>query len=222
MADANFSSLEVAQPGLEPVRTGEHVPVEQDKLVVIADVGKQVVPGGGLEAINVQKLPIDQHSQGSTILQKQNSRRKRKWILLGGAIVLIVGAVVGGVLGGLKPRHSSRTSIPAATTSNGTTMSNGTSTSNGTIAGNSTSPSNSTTTHIAAVAFEWESMNNTKLYYQSNGSIFEASNSTSGTGWTSKSIAGSRNISLDSNLAAAVSRPEFPLVSNFFMVWGFA
>lgn len=216
MADANFSSLEIAQPGLEPVRAGEHVPVEQGKLVVVADVGKQLVPGGGLEAIDVQKRPIEQHYQESPILQKQNSRRKRKWILIGTAIVLILGAVVGGVVGGLKPKHSSRKPFPAATMSNGTSMSNGT------FTGNSTSPSNSTTTqlsHIAAVAFELESVNNTKLYYQSNGSIFEASNSTSGTAWRSKFIADSSNISLDSNLAAAVSRPEFPLVSSFFPMW---
>lgn len=211
MADAKFSTLELAQPGLELFRAGSHALVEQGKQVVIADVGKHVVSysdhdGGGMESMDVHSLPIDQHYQESPIFQKKDSRRKRRWILFGGAIVLIVGAIVGGVLGGLKPRHPPRNSIPAATTSNSTSSSNITA---------------SQRYHIAAATFELGSMNNTRVFHQDNGSIYEVSSPATGTTWTSASIAASTDISLDSNLAAAVSRPGYPLVSTFFTVRGF-
>ncbi|KUJ24686.1 uncharacterized protein LY89DRAFT_713478 [Mollisia scopiformis] len=193
MADANFSTLEAVNPGYEPFRQGKPLPTDSGKQVVTEEAGKYVVPvvpySDGIETTPVQKYPTEVQYHEPPIYDKQPNGRNRKWLWIGGAICLIVvlAAVLGGVLGSRKSSKSS-TSTPSSTPS-----------------------SNATLQHqIAAVAFPSNDINNTRVYYQANdGTLVEAANSASNTTWGFTSIGHPEK--LDSSLAAAVSRPGFPL-----------
>jgi hypothetical protein len=203
MAEDNFSTLEVVQQGYEPFRNEKSAPIVEGKqLVVTEETGKHVVPvvpysdhdAPGLEATPVQYYPIEQQYQDLPVYQKQNIRRSRKWLWIGGVglLVVILAAVLGGVLGSRKSKSSSTapTSVSNTTTA-------------------STTPQQR---HIAAAAFVSNKINNTRVYYQTDdGTLIEAANSASNTTWGFTSIANLEKT--DSNLAAAVSRPGFPLVS---------
>jgi len=127
-----------------------------------------------------------------TVVQKPAS--KLKWWLLGAAIgfAVIAGAVVGTVLG-LKAKHSSATTAAEATAS--------------AAADSANTPFRS----IAAVSYLADLTNTTRVYYQDNtGAVMESTSTQDNTTWGAHQIGFTGAIG--SPLAAAVSRPNFPLV----------
>ena len=124
---------------------------------------------------------------------------RRKWILFVGAVGLIavLAAVLGEVLG---PRNTSSATVSPNRLSNSSFM----------------SPSaRPPQRKIAALSFAFNSVNNTRIYFQDNmGQIMEAANSAANSTWSIRRIGiGGKN---GSAIAAAVSRPGFPLVSQVF------
>lgn len=200
MADANFSTLEAVNPGFEPLRKEKPLPVESGKQVISEDAGKQVVvPYSDIEVTaqqqSTQHFPVDKNYLEPPVVENGKPRRRRKFLWIGGAVLLavILAAVLGGVLGS-KPsaKSSSRASTSTA---------------------NATSSSNNTITphKIAAIAYESNSINNTRVYYLADdGALTEAASSASNTTWGFTKIGYPEKN--DSVLAAAVSRPNFPLV----------
>ena len=167
------------------------------------DLGKQVVP---LEEKQVFLDDGKQHMVkywGDHVNFHRPSRKTR--ILLGGAVVLIVIiALVLGLVFGLRHKRSGTTS--------GTGSSN-TSALPAPAASGISSPTSRPQRNIAALSFASESVNNTRVYFQDNaGQIMEAANTANNTQW---SISGTGIIGKNgSAIAAAVSRPEFPLVCH--------
>jgi hypothetical protein len=161
---------------------------------------KQIAAKDGLE---VGSEPV--RSQGHTLASKRNLL-----ILAVAVTLLVLGAVLGGVLGTQLHKHSATTDATTAGT-----------------APTSPNSSNSSATHstppplsqrnIAAVSFLSSSRNGTRLYFQDDaGHILQGSNDERNrVGWKFGNLGGSAK--LGSPLAAAVSRPRFPLarISRF-------
>ena len=138
----------------------------------------------------------------------QPSRRKRKWILyvgVVGLIALILAAVLGGVLGS---RHKSSATVSPSSPSQSSVISPSPPP-NSSVGSPSARPPQR---NIAALSFALNSVNNTRVYFEDNaGQIMEAANSAANTTWSINKIGiGAKN---GSAIAAAVSRPDFPLVS---------
>ena len=124
---------------------------------------------------------------------------RKKWILFVGAVGLIavLAAVLGAVFG---LRHTSSATVSPNRLSNSSVM----------------SPSaRPPQRNIAALSFALNSVNNTRIYFQDNmGQIMEAANSASDTTWSiNRTGIGGKN---GSAIAAAVSRSNFPLVSQVY------
>lgn len=167
-----------------------------------SDPGKQVAPDFGKQRIGnrseLELAPKEDSDRHEIDIRHNKSRRPlaRRRVIAWGTLglILILGAVLGGVLGS---RH--RKSVSSLN-----------------------SPSNSTTTplpvtpihrNIAAVSFTLNSTNITRVYFQDDvGQIIEASNSESNNKtWSiNKTGINGKNGSI---IAAAVSPPRFPLVS---------
>ena len=169
------------------------------------DLGKQVAPddgkqytvvGGGIEV--AANGDFCAHDVGGHHVQVHQPSR-RKWILFVGAVglIAILAAVLGGVFGS---RHTSSATAPPKRLSNSSAM----------------SPSaRPPQRNIAALSFALNSVNNTRIYFQDDvGQIMEAANSAANTTWSiNRTGIGGKN---GSAIAAAVSRPDFPLVSQVF------
>ena len=182
--------------GKQPV----HQTYRQEKALPI-DLGKQVVPDEGKQYMLsicddevVEKQDFYARDFNGHHVQAHRSSRS-KWILFGGTVglIAILAAVLGGVFGS---RHRSRAAAPLASPSNSSATSL------------SVTP---TQRNIAALSFASNSVNNTRVYFQDKvGQITEAASSAENTTW-SINRTGVRGKN-GSAIAAAVSRPGFPLV----------
>jgi len=165
---------------------GGYQPCWQDKPLP-SDAGKQVVPDYGKQQVvynGIEVLAKEYYTQdpGGLHLPSRPSRRKRSIYGMALGFILILAVVLGGVFGS---RHKHKPSIPSFTPK---------------IQHN-----------IAAVSFASSSVNNTRVYYQDDmARIIEAATSTNNATWINNPIGSSGKNS--SALAAAVSRPGFPLV----------
>lgn len=172
--------------------------------------GKQVTfQKTGLE-VDFQDQDPPQYPANSDAQQNLPPQPRRKWLLYGGiaAILIVVAAVLGGVLGSRankkSPSESSSTLLPSTSS-------------------NAPSPfpsSNAINTiqtqrKLAAVSYAVDSVDNTRIYYQDNaGEIVEAANSAKTNTWTQTKLGFfAKN---GSTIGAAVSRPGFTLVSLNF------
>ena len=187
--DQAFSTLEVV-PQLLPFDQDRQLAVDGDKQWI----GNEV--NGGLEVVSQKDVDL-QTTQVHHVLAQRLSARRR--IMFGGIVGLLVicGAVLGGVLGS---RHQS--SVTASSTS----------------PFNSSVPSLSVTPtqrNIAAVSFTSHSANNSRVYFQDDeGQIIEASSFEPDSTWSISKIGiGGKN---GSAIAAAVSPPSRPLVGLVF------
>ena len=162
------------------------------------DLGKQVVP------LEEKQVSLDDGKQymvkhwGDHHVDFHRPSRKSR-ILLGGAVGLIVIiALVLGLVFGLRHKRSGTISVTSSSNSSAVPIS---------------SPTSPPQRNIAALSFASESVNNTRVYFQDNvGQIMEAANTANDTKW---SINGTGVIGKNgSAIAAAVSRPDFPLVSH--------
>ena len=172
------------------------------------NLGKQVVP---LEEEQVSlddskqhmvKYWIDHHVQFHRLSKKSRT-------LLGGAVGLIVIiAVVLGLIFGLRHKRSGTTAVTGPSNSSAIPAP---------APPKFSSPTSPLQRNIAALSFASGSFNNTCVYFQDNvGQIMEATNSAKDSKW---SINGTGIVGKNgSAIAAAVSRPEYPLVSRFFYV----
>lgn len=192
MSDGNYSTLEAVTPEHEPSRLTS----DPDKQVAFDGQEKHVVPHvAGLESAGQQHLQpwTDQNHHEPQTNEQRSPHRNRKWLWIGIAalLVIILAAVLGGVLG-------SRASGSSATSGS-----------------DSPSPSNSTVAYsrnIAAVSYAFDNINNTRVYFQeNNGALIEAANSATNATWGLSTVGSFKN---ESALAAAVSRPGFPLVCS--------
>ena len=165
------------------------------------DPGKQVSPDDGKQQIGdsigievAAKEEYCAHDLGDQLVQASRGSR-RKWLLLFGAVGLIaaLAAALGGVFGS---RHRSSATLSSSDSLNSST----------------TLPTAPPRRNIAALSFASKSVNNTRVYFQDNaGQIMEAANSADNGIWTITNIGiGAKN---GSAIAAAVSRPSFPLAS---------
>ena len=195
-----------------PTDLGKHVVPDDGKQSRVnsdrplsTDVGKEFVPDDGKRSrVNSGEIGVttkgDIHTYyvGGHVREHQPSRRK--WLLSVGAVALVVilTAVLGGVLGS---RHT------RSATASPTSLSNSSATSLSTIP-----PQR----NIAALSFTLHSVNNTRIYFQDNmGQIMEAANSAENNTWSiNRTGIGGKN---GSAIAAAVSRPGFPTVCRLSM-----
>ena len=197
--DGPYSALEVVPHQYVHQMNQQHIPPPPP------DLGKQVVP---LEEKQVSlddgKQHIVKYGGDHHVNFHRPSRKTR--ILLGGAVGLIVIiAIVLGLVFGLRHKRSGTISV--------------TSSSNSSAVPAPASPTSSPERNIAALSFASEYVNNTRVYFQDNvGQIMEAANSAKDTKW---SINGTGIVGKNgSAIAAAVSRPEFPLVSHISYMSG--
>jgi hypothetical protein len=190
-----YSTLEAVHPGYQPDRQENPLP---------SDAGKQVVPDYGKQlAINNEGIEVvakdgsfAQEVGGYHVPAPRASRRR--WLIFGGviALVIILAAVIGGVFGSRKSSHSATASTTPT----------------------SSPPSNSSATiipvqrNIVAISYSSNSVNNTRVYYQDDlGQLMESANSGNNVSWSS---GGTGTFGMNgSAIAAAVSRPNFPLAS---------
>ena len=161
------------------------------------DLGKQVVP---LEEKQVSLDDGKQHVEkywGDHHVNTHRPSRKTRILLVGAVALTVIIALVLGLVFGLRHKRSGTTSVISSSNSSAVPIS---------------SPTSPPQRNIAALSFASESVNNTRVYFQDNvGQIMEAANTANDTKW---SINGTGIIGKNgSAIAAAVSRPEFPLVS---------
>ena len=166
---------------------GGYQPCWQDKPLP-SDAGKQVVPDYGKQQVVYNGIEVaakEYYAQDTGGLHHPSrpSRRKRSIYGMALGLIVILAVVLGAIFGS---RHKHKPSITSFTP---------------TIQHN-----------IAAVSFASSSVNNTRVYYQDDmGRIIEAATSTNNATWINIPIGFSGKNS--SALAAAVSRPGFPLVN---------
>ena len=203
--DQAYSQLEALTYGQLEV-----APQHRREKPLPTDLGKQVVPEDGkqhaLERVGIEVDPNGNFTAqyvGDPQVQIHRSSRM-KWMPLVGVVSLavIAAAVLGGVFGS---RHKSHGTVRNASLTNH---------SNASI---SSSPARSIQRNIAALSYSLNSVNNTRVYFQDNdGQIIEAANSADNPKWSISRIGiGGKN---GSAIAAAVSRPGFPLVNQDFWI----
>lgn len=136
---------------------------------VVPDSGKQVnVHGTGLEVVANHQHPelfsdSDPVNLGGQHLQSPRSRRpSRKWLIFGGVTILLI--VVGAVLGGVLGTRANRKSL---STSSSTTPPSSSLSSNIPSTINADEPVQFRHS-IAALSFANDSLDATRVYYQDN------------------------------------------------------
>jgi hypothetical protein len=181
-----YSNLEVVAP-----ERGRPLLTEAEKAVA-QDSGLQIAGSDGMQHIEHSNI-IHQETVETSERGRRSSRKVFAFLGVFIALIIILAAVLGGVLGS---RHKSPEKPASA--SNGTT---------------SNPPLPAFQHNIAAVSFTLDSINQTRLYYQSKvGEIVESVFQTDGNSWTHNPIG---VVAMNgSALAAAVSRPDFPLVDR--------
>lgn len=207
--DGPYSALEVVPHQYVHQMNQQDIPPPPDlgKQVIPLE-GKQVVPLEGKQVVPLEEKQVSLDDGKQHMVKYWGDHRvnfhrpsRKKRILLGGAVGLIVIiAVVLGLVFGLRHKRSVTSSsnssaVPAPAPPR---------------ISSATSPRQR---NIAALSFASKSVNNTRVYFQDNvGQIMEAANTANDTKW---SINGTGIIGKNgSAIAAAVSRPEFPLVSR--------
>lgn len=114
IADANFSTLEAVNPSFEPFRKEKPLPADSGKQVISEDGGKQVVvPYSDIE-VNAQHQPTQQYPVENylepPIVEEGKTRRTRKWLWIGIAVLLVV--ILAAVLGGVWDRGRAKRNRP--------------------------------------------------------------------------------------------------------------
>ncbi len=195
--DQAYSTLEAVphQPVYQTYRQEKRLPTDLGKQVASDDRKQYIVVGGGVNGVNGDFYAHD--IGGHHVQVHQPSRRK--WILFVGAVglIAILAAVLGGVFG---LRDTSSATVSPKRLSNSSAV----------------SPSaRPPQRNIAALSFSLNSVNNTRIYFQDDvGQIMEAATSAANTTWSiNRTGIGGKN---GSAIAAAVSRPDFPPVSQVF------
>ena len=200
--DGPYSALEVVPHQYVHQMNQQYIPPPPD-------LGKQVVPLEGKQVVPLEEKQVSLDDGKQHMVKYWGDHRvnfhrpsRKKRILLGGAVGLIVIiAVVLGLVFGLRHKRSGTISVTSSSNS-------------------SAVPAPAPPRNIAALSFASElSVNNTRVYFQDNvGQIMEAANTANDTKW---SINGTGIIGKNgSAIAAAVSRPEFPLVSRVSSING--
>lgn len=146
MADREFSTLEAVNPQYRVLRGGE----DEGKQVLLGDGGMEVRGGDGIEVTststsNLEYAPAINGFHEPNVYGTQTRRWRRRWLLLGAAILLlvIIGAIVGGILG----TKNHNTPLPLSTQGH----------------------------KIAALAFQSSNSDNARIYYRANsGKLREA------------------------------------------------
>lgn len=192
------------------------LPVSSGPLVVLDD-GIQVkyeIPGPEAAATE-QYSDLSPTNSADQNHQTRHSRRiRRKWLIFGiiGALLIVLAAVLGGVLGSRANKKSS----PATSSTLSFTSSSPSSPS---------SPSSNANTlvqgrhNLTAVSFALNSVNYTRVYYQDNaGEILEAASSSQNSTWINTHLGFSaRN---GTAIGAAVYPSKLTPVSFlFFFFW---
>ena len=185
-----------------PTDLGKQVVPHEGKQVSLDDDKHHIVDDGGIQSVATGDSYADDRSDHHIQLHR---RSRKKWILSGGAVGLIVIiAVVLGLVFGLRHKRSGTTPMTGPPNSSATSAP---------APPISSPPTSPPQRNIAALSFASDSVNNTRVYFQDNvGQIMEAAKSATDTQW---SIIGTGTIGKNgSAIAAAVSRPDFPLVSH--------
>lgn len=184
-----------------PTDLGKQVVPDDGKQHAVDNVGIEVAPDGEIEVAPNGGIAVApdgdfnaQYAGGHHVQVHRPSRMK--WILFVGVVslVVIVAAVLGGVFGSRHKNHG---------TAEGASLTN---------LSNSARPPQR---NIAALSYSLNSVNNTRVYFQDDlGQIIEAANSANNTVWSinGTGIRGKNG----SAIAAAVSRPDSPLVKYDF------
>ena len=185
-----------------PTDLGKQVVPHEGKQVSLDDGKHHIVDDGGIQSVAMGDSYAHDHSDHHIQIHRPS---RKKWILSGGAVGLtVIIAVVLGLVFGLRHKRSGTT--PVIRPSNSSSIP-------APAPPISSPPISPLHRNIAALSFASESVNNTRVYFQDNvGQIMEAAKSAKDTKW---SIKGTGIIGKNgSAIAAAVSRPEFPLVGH--------
>ena len=177
-----------------PTDPGKQVAPESGKQVTLDDGKQHIGDSIGIEV--AAKEDFYAHDLGGQHAEAYRPSR-RKWMLFVGAVglIAILAAVLGGVIGS-RHKSSATASLTGSLNSSATPP-----------------PTTPPQRNIAAISFASKSVNNSRVYFQDNvGQIMEAANSADNGTWSIKKTGiGAKN---GSAIAAAVSRPGFPLVSH--------
>ena len=191
--DQADSALEAFLQQSLPFDQEKQLAVEGEKQLAF-DGGKQWIGNevnGELEVASQENIDRRNTQADQVLAQRPSARRWIKWGGISALILLIIlGAVLGGVLGS---RHQSSVTASSASYL-------------------SVTP---TQRNIAAVSFTSNSANTSRVYFQDDeGQIIEASSFEPNMTWSISKIGiGGKN---GSAIAAAVSRPSLPLVGLVF------
>lgn len=203
-------------------------PNDQGRGMVPTNLGKQVVPQEGKQVIPPEEKLVSRNGDEPEVVTQENCfadnygcqdvqilrpgvPSRKKWIFFGvGVGLIVILAVVLGSVFGLKDKRfmtassTSPSNIPTTSSRSLTTIFP--------TATESSLPS-MIQHRIAALSFVSDDVNNTRVYFQDDmGQIVEAANSADNTTWSiSKTGVFAKN---GSAIAAAVSRPGFPLVCH--------
>lgn len=197
----DYSTLEALHLETESLQTQKDTPTHVDS-------GKEVVqsyghyapelisPGSGIELVPKSDYQQDQP------LYAQSKNFRRKWLILGGILVLIVivlGAVLGGVLGSRSKSISGEVSVTPSSTPT-----------------RSSSPqSPQFQSNIAAISLVYKNANRTRLYYQSStGQLMQAAESTNGK-WENTPLGSNFLARTGTPLAAAITKKS-PYVCSLY------
>ncbi|KAI9808471.1 MAG: hypothetical protein M1827_007224 [Pycnora praestabilis] len=196
--DPMHSNWKTAGPAYKSLHVPEQVSDESGMQVVHDhDEAKQVAYSDGMEAV-----PKHEFFAPETVGHHEQVPRsaRTKWVI-GGVVglVVIIAVVLGGVLG--SRRHDS--TAPGSSSTSSTTNSHPSST------------PYAYQRNIAAVSTTLNSQNTTRVYYQDDtGQLFEAVED--GSTWQNNALGFSAKNG--SPIAAAISRPGFPLTIDVYYV----
>ena len=185
-----------------PTDLGKQVAPHSEKQVILEDGKQPIVDDGGLEVL--AKNDSYAHGFGGHHVQAHRGSRKKR-IVCGGIIgaIVILAAVLGTVFG-LKQKSLATTPLTSHSNSSATSPP---------AKSPPTTPARPSQRNIAAVSFAANSVNNTRVYFQDSvGHVMEAANSADNTTWSINDTGTSGKNG--SAIAAAVSRPGFPLASH--------
>lgn len=158
------------------------------------------------------KQPVSTEKEAVESAESGQGRRKPwKWYILAGviALVVVIAAVVGGIVASQKKNTATVNEVSGGVASSKSSSPTSSALGNSPTSTNTGSSASSTVAsfqrNVAAVSYESNSANNTRVYYQDNqGNILEAHSNASSEKWSTSQIVTAKN---GSSFAAAVTMP---------------
>lgn len=161
-----YSTLEALHLETDSRHTQKETPIQLDSSKEVVQSHGHYTPELDWSGSGIELVTKSDYTQQDPPLYTHSKNARQKWLVLGGLIVLIIlvlGAVLGGVLGSRSKISSAE--MPATPSS----------------PANNSDPSTQYQSNIAAVSLVYKNANRTRVYYQNAmGQLMQAAESTNG------------------------------------------